>query len=208
MEFAIGGICNCICCMPICSICFVDPAFSELVVSEKANLKNMIRLLSSTNENTLISAMATLYYLMDYPQGLTSSFSFFLLIPSPFEGFCPNRAYYLLHLRECQDSEHGIMHTVSSVPCFQQTHTLSLNPKDLQTGSSRVSSPDCPSADSLFPCCCPASADTRFLLYSWSLATPHTPHAFKPCGRHYLYAVCLRDDHRLDCQFDCGRLDL
>lgn len=31
----------------------------------------MIRLLSSTNENTLISAMATLYYLMDYPQGLT-----------------------------------------------------------------------------------------------------------------------------------------
>lgn len=126
MEFAIGGICNCICCMPICSICFVDPAFSELVVSEKANLKNMIRLLSSTNENTLISAMATLYYLMDYPQGLTSSFSFFLLIFSPFEGFCPNRAYYLLHLRECQDSEHGIMHTVSSVPCFQQTHTLSL----------------------------------------------------------------------------------
>ncbi|CBK20458.2 uncharacterized protein [Blastocystis hominis] len=61
VEFAIGGICNCIC----------YPAFSELVVSEKANLKNMIRLLSSTNENTLISAMATLYYLMDYPQGLT-----------------------------------------------------------------------------------------------------------------------------------------
>ena len=87
----------------------------------------MIRLLSSTNENTLISAMATLYYLMDYPQGLTGLLSFSRLTSSPFESFCPNCAHYLCHLREHQDREYGFLHLISSVPCFQQTHILSLS---------------------------------------------------------------------------------
>ena len=60
VEFAIGGICNCIC----------YPAFLDILLSEKGNIKSIIHLLSSTNENILISSMATLYYLIDTPLGL------------------------------------------------------------------------------------------------------------------------------------------
>ena len=128
MEFAIGGICNCICCTYFCIQCvFIDPAFSELVVSEKANLKNILRLLSSSNENTLISAMATLYYLMDYPQGLTCMFVARSFHCSPFEVFCPHRAYHLCRLRERKDSKHGILHFISYVllfPTNTRSHSL------------------------------------------------------------------------------------
>lgn len=48
----------------------VDPAFLDILLSEKGNIKSIIHLLSSTNENTLISSMATLYYLIDTPLGL------------------------------------------------------------------------------------------------------------------------------------------
>ncbi|KAK8789497.1 hypothetical protein WA588_001380 [Blastocystis sp. NMH] len=58
-EFAIGGICNCIC----------DPFFAHRVLENKANFHPILRLLSSTNENTLISALTTLYYLCEYPEG-------------------------------------------------------------------------------------------------------------------------------------------
>lgn len=93
------------------------------------------------------------------------------------------------------------------------THTLTLfhslclfilNPTNLRIGSTRASSPDCPPVGSLAPHYCPASADSRSLLYSSRPATRHTPHTLTPSERRHSYAVGPCDGHRLE----CGRPEL
>lgn len=45
----------------------IDAFFASEVLKEKANIKAIIKLLSSNNENTLVSALTTLFYLSDDP---------------------------------------------------------------------------------------------------------------------------------------------
>lgn len=65
-EFAIGGICNCVCGILYILFELIDDFFSEVILEDKAAMKSIIRLLSSTNENTLISTLTTLFYLSDF----------------------------------------------------------------------------------------------------------------------------------------------
>ena len=53
---------------------FVEPGFAKQIVEDKATRSSIIRLLSSPNENTLISALTTLFYLLEYPQGVARMF--------------------------------------------------------------------------------------------------------------------------------------
>ncbi|OAO13210.1 armadillo repeat-containing protein 7 [Blastocystis sp. ATCC 50177/Nand II] len=58
-EFGMGGICNCAC----------DDGFAAVILSDKSNVKHIVKQLSSTNENTVVSALTTLYYLLDGENG-------------------------------------------------------------------------------------------------------------------------------------------
>lgn len=89
-------------------------------------------------------------------------------------------------------------HTHSHSLCFSLCLFI-LNPTDRQTGSTRGSSPDCPPIGSLAPHYCPASADSRSLLYSARPATRHTPHSLTPSERPHSYAAGPCDGRRLDC---------
>ena len=78
-EFAIGGICNCICgrlenldgTMEWNGYERVDSEFAKQLVEDKESRLSIVRLLSSANENTLVSALTTLFYLLEYPQGIS-----------------------------------------------------------------------------------------------------------------------------------------
>ena len=51
----------------------IDHEFALHILSDKSNIQAILRLLSSTNENTVISTLTTLYYLCDYPEGNQSN---------------------------------------------------------------------------------------------------------------------------------------
>ncbi|KAK8808486.1 hypothetical protein WA158_008387 [Blastocystis sp. Blastoise] len=53
-EFAIGGLCN--------GICDLE---NMKVISENIEIKDIIRLLSSTNVNTVLHTITTLYYMLE-----------------------------------------------------------------------------------------------------------------------------------------------
>lgn len=40
-----------------------------MILSDKSNVKHIVKQLSSTNENTVVSALTTLYYLLDGENG-------------------------------------------------------------------------------------------------------------------------------------------
>ena len=46
----------------------IDDFFVSILLQDKSTLKDVIHLLSSTNENTVISTLTTLFYLCDHPQ--------------------------------------------------------------------------------------------------------------------------------------------
>lgn len=52
---------------------YIDNEFALHILSDKSNLRAIVRLLSSTNENTVTSALTTLFYLCDYPEGKQSA---------------------------------------------------------------------------------------------------------------------------------------
>ena len=116
-EFAMGGVCNCICGTIL--RCFrLDPFFARQVLENKANLHPILRLLSSTNENTLVSALTTLYYLCEYPEGKQRMVA--SRVPrslSEEERYQGSRS--LRQLRQCQAGEHRQVYSiVSSLHCL------------------------------------------------------------------------------------------
>lgn len=50
----------------------IDHEFALHILSDKSNIQAILRLLSSTNENTVISTLTTLYYLCACPEGIQS----------------------------------------------------------------------------------------------------------------------------------------
>lgn len=44
---------------------YIDDFFANVILEDKGAMKSIIKLLSSSNENTLISTLTTLFYLCD-----------------------------------------------------------------------------------------------------------------------------------------------
>ena len=71
VEFAIGGICNSVCGIFLhtqinISMNLLDPENLK-IVEENCEIKDIIKLLSSTNINTVLSTITTMYYLLESP---------------------------------------------------------------------------------------------------------------------------------------------
>jgi hypothetical protein len=83
-EYAIGGLCNlCLgtlfCCTIADSGLFTDPKNAALIV-ENQGIGEIIKCLSSPHEETVLSAITTLYYLLAYcKKGTRYRFSYSLL---------------------------------------------------------------------------------------------------------------------------------
>ena len=75
-----------------------------MILSDKSNVKHIVKQLSSTNENTVVSALTTLYYLLDGENGALCAFFCFPIIHRYQETEYSESYTYLRGMRQCANS--------------------------------------------------------------------------------------------------------